>query len=126
MLRILHLSSLILVWILSTSFAGEEFGGLGVNVTQLYDPSTESKAGNLVVMNVLPGTDAQEKGIQKGDVIVEIDGQKIKGVEFSTLVVERLRGEIGTTSSLKIRRTGTDSLINLEVKRTRVSYPSKK
>jgi carboxyl-terminal processing protease len=92
----------------------EKFGGVGLKV--------ETKGGELVVLDVLAGTDAQAQGIQRGDVIIKIDKANTHGVEFAALI-GKLRGTIGSEVILEVKRAGTQKLLTFKVKRAEIVYP---
>ncbi|MEW6515353.1 MAG: PDZ domain-containing protein [candidate division FCPU426 bacterium] len=98
-----------LVFVLALSVAGfaaqqEKFGGLGLAVAQLYTPETPDHQGPIVVLNVLPGTPAKAAGIEPGDVITHVDGDPVEGKEFRTIVLNMLRGEVGSSARLTVKR----------------------
>lgn len=106
--------------------ATEEFGGLGLTIAQLYDQEARGHRGNVVVLNVHPGSPAEEKGIQKGDVILRIDGEALAGMKFERIVLKKMRGRTGSESELVIRRDGLEKPIAVRVTRTRITYPPEK
>ncbi|KAK2983358.1 hypothetical protein RJ640_010735 [Escallonia rubra] len=73
--------------------------GLFINV--------EPKTGHLVVMSCVDGSPAARAGIHEGDELVEIDGERLVGID-SEAAAQKLRGHVGTTVSVKIH-SGTDS-----------------
>jgi len=80
----------------------QEFGGVGMYVGT--DPETET----LMVLAPMPNTPAYEAGIQVGDLIVSIAGKKTAG-KSRTEAVKELRGPVGETVDLEVRR-GDDTL----------------
>jgi len=54
------------------------------------------------VMRVVPNTPAEEAGIRKGDVIVQIDGEAVTEPEELQNLVEN--SQIGQILQLKVRR----------------------
>lgn len=101
------------------SFA-EHFGGTGLIVAQLFDSETSTKAGETVVLGVL----TKSNEIKPGDVIVEIDGKATKGVDF-VAIVNSLRGKVGSTVKLKVKRTGIDELLIFHIIREEFTAPTK-
>lgn len=65
------------------------------------------KDGALVVIAPIEDTPAFRAGIESGDRIVEIDGEKTSGMDLRG-AVRRLRGEKGTEVALTIARAGED------------------
>ena len=89
----------------------------GINI----DDAT-ARMNNIVkgvyVMQVLQGTPAQEAGIQRGDIIVQIDGKDITTMEELNEIKNAKK--IGDTITLKINRAGKE----IEVKVTLASNES--
>ena len=101
------------------SIAEEKFGGVGLSVSQLFDPASKTKAGELVVLDVLSGTDAQTKGILRGDIITKIDKISTNDADFRTLI-SKLRGSIGSEVVLEIKRAGTQKTLTFKIKRSEI------
>jgi carboxyl-terminal processing protease len=97
-----------------TTGAEERFGGVGLRI--------EAGDGGLVVLDVMDGTDAQAKGVQRGDVIIKINQAATQGVDFGTLV-GRLRGPVDSEVTLEIRRVGAPQPIIFRLKRAEIVYP---
>jgi len=93
------------------------FTGIGVNL-YYEDPS-----GFPRVAYLLRGGNAGNAGVQRGDLVLEIDGHdlKDKGWEY---VSSRLRGRPGTAVALKLRREGVPEAIALSVARIAIDNPS--
>ncbi|KAK9289565.1 hypothetical protein L1049_007721 [Liquidambar formosana] len=83
--------------------------GLFINV----EPST----GHLVVMSCIEGSPAARAGIHEGDELIEINGERLDGVNSET-AAQKLRGRAGTTVTVKLHNGkdwGSDSSLR-EVK----------
>jgi carboxyl-terminal processing protease len=96
----------------------DKYIGIGVYIT--------SVGGQLVITDVFPNSPAETGGVQKGDVILEVDGISTKGMTVAGLT-EKVRGEIGTQLTLTVRHptAAEPTLIHLtraEVKRPSVSF----
>ncbi|XOF32776.1 MAG: S41 family peptidase [Candidatus Electrothrix sp. YB6] len=105
----------------------DTFGGLGLRVSQIYDPDTEDHLGPLVVLEVIDGTPASKSGIQRGDIITHIDGEPTQGKTFKYLILEKLRGEIGSAADIAIERAGVQTPLNFSLTRIEiVSSPEQK
>lgn len=74
--------------------------GLFINV----EPTT----GHLVVVSCVEDSPAARAGIHEGDELVEINGQKLDGIDSETAAL-MLRGRAGTTVKVKVH-SGKDSL----------------
>ncbi|CAL5430835.1 unnamed protein product [Camellia sinensis] len=67
--------------------------GLFINV--------EPKSGHLVVMSCVDGSPAARAGIHEGDELVEINGEKLDGIDSET-AAQKLRGRVGTSVTVKL------------------------
>lgn len=106
----------------SVQAAEEKFGGLGLRVSQIYDPDTEDHLGPLVVLDLIDETPASKSGIRRGDIITHIDGEPTKGKTFKYLIVEKLRGTIGSKTDISIERA--DEKAPLDFGLTRIEIHS--
>jgi carboxyl-terminal processing protease len=89
--------------------------GLGITI-QVVD-------GDISVVQLFEGSPAYRKGIRRGDVIAEIEGQPTKGWT-SDQAVGKLRGPKGTSVNIGIRRRGLESIVPLAVERDEISIPT--
>ncbi|XP_068638437.1 carboxyl-terminal-processing peptidase 3, chloroplastic [Aristolochia californica] len=69
--------------------------------------SVEPRLGHLVVLSCIEGSPAARAGIHEGDELIEIDGERLDGVD-SESAAQRLRGLAGTTVTVKIQCVGHD------------------
>ena len=76
-----------------------EYGGLGLEVT--------SEDGVVKVISPMDDTPAAKAGIQSGDYITAIDGQSVLGLPLDQ-AVKQMRGDVGQTITLSIRREKKD------------------
>jgi S1-C subfamily serine protease len=75
------------------------------------NPGTPTEGA--VVAEVASGSPAEQAGIQKGDIVVAVDGRSIRGAS-------QLRNSVGLTPvghriELTIARNGTESKVSVEV-----------
>lgn len=108
---------------IQSAYANEEFGGLGMMVAQLYDEEIENGRGEVVVLGVLAKSPAAKAGIKAGDTITHIDGEAVSGKTFDEIVTAELRGPIGTSSRLTIKRPLKDRPLLFVLKRVRITSP---
>lgn len=66
------------------------------------------KDGNTIVLSPIKDSPAEKAGIKTEDIIVEVDGENVLGVD-STLIANKIKGTAGTTVHLKMAR-GTEYL----------------
>ncbi len=65
------------------------------------------------------GSPAEKAGLQRGDRIVEVDGQSVNGMTVDQ-VVAAIRGKEGTSVALKVHREGTASDLSFSITRAKV------
>ncbi len=82
-----------------------------------------SQISNSVIEEPYEGMPAAEAGLRKGDVILSIDGESMKGKD-NAYVSEHLRGDAGTTFELKIRRPSTGKEMRFKIKRRSIQMPA--
>ena len=68
-------------------------------------------AGRAVVQEVMPGSPAQEAGLQRGDVIWKINGREVKNVPETG---NAIRLNLGETVTMRVKRQ--DEFLNLPVR----------
>jgi carboxyl-terminal processing protease len=90
--------------------------GIGISI---------SKVGNdVVVVSLFEGSPAYRSGIRRGDVIARVGSEDAKPTWTTQDVVDRVKGDKGTTVQVGIRRPGVDELIQLTVERDEIRIPS--
>ena len=94
--------------------------GVGLTVTTLFNPGETGNRGGLVVLDVWEGTPAAAAGVQKGDVVVAIDGVQVAGKDATQVFAEALHGPAGGKVHLTLVRPA-DGLRRLEVDLARVA-----
>ncbi|KAJ4829706.1 Carboxyl-terminal-processing peptidase 3, chloroplastic [Turnera subulata] len=67
----------------------------------------EPRTGHLVVMSCVEGSPAARAGILEGDELIEINGERLDGVDSET-AAQKLRGRAGTSVTVKLH-SGKDS-----------------
>ncbi len=75
-----------------------EYTGIGVSVSV-------NAAGYAEILNVFPGSPAEEVGILPGDVIVAVEGEDFALIGYQN-AVDRIRGAAGTSVGLTLERDG--------------------
>lgn len=90
---------------------------VGIGVLLQEDSSGDYAA----VVQVYPDSPAESAGLQPGDLILEVDGSLVRGMELEE-VSDALIGEKGTAVSLVYRRNGSDS--TAEITRRQYSQSS--
>ena len=92
-----------------------EFGGLGIEVGM--------EAGVVKVVAPIDGTPASKAGVRAGDYIVKIDGEQVQGKSLME-AVKLMRGPVGSTIDLTIRRKGVKKAISKTIKREIIEIKS--
>ncbi|RME49975.1 MAG: S41 family peptidase [Caldilineae bacterium] len=75
--------------------------------------------GRLVIAEPFPGRPAAEAGLLRGDVVLEVDGQPLRGLSLYESVA-LIRGPAGSTVVLTILREGEPEPFKVEVVRARI------
>ena len=91
------------------------FGGLGIEVTQ--------EDGFVKVVAPIADTPAARAGVKAGDYIVKIDGEQVQGKSLME-AVKLMRGPVGSTIDLTIRRKGIKKAISKTIKREVIQVQS--
>lgn len=99
---------------MKTSTKGS-FGGLGIEVGV--------RDGQITVLRVIDGTPAHKVGMKGGDRIVQIDEESTVTMGLSE-AVDRLRGAVGTSVTVHVRREGLDKPKRLAVTRDVITLDS--
>ena len=94
-----------------------EFGGLGIEVSM--------ESGVVKVISQIDDTPASRAGIKAGDYIVKIDNTQVQGKSLSE-AVELMRGPVGTSIELTIRRRGEKKALNFIIVREIIEIQSVK
>lgn len=82
-----------------------------------------SQISNSVIEEPYEGMPAAEVGLRKGDVILSIDGESMKGKD-NAYVSDHLRGDAGTTFELRIRRPSTGKEMRFKITRRSIQMPA--
>ncbi|MEC7907341.1 MAG: S41 family peptidase [Verrucomicrobiota bacterium] len=84
----------------------QEFGGIGVQV--------EMRDEYVTVVAPLEGTPGERAGLLRGDRIVEVDGESLKGLGFMESVA-KLKGRPGTKVAISVVREAETDRLKLEI-----------
>ena len=91
------------------------FSGIGLNVSEVKE--------GLRVSSVIPGTPAQDAGLQEGDLIVAVEGESIAGVP-ADVSTARIKGPPGTEVELRVEPADGGQANELTVERADVRVPA--
>ena len=92
-----------------------EFGGLGIEVSM--------EAGVVKVISPIDDTPASKAGIKAGDYIVKINDVQVQGKTLME-AVKLMRGPVGSSIDLTIRRRGEKKIINKTIIRKMIQVKS--
>ncbi len=99
-----------------TNQTSGEVSGVGIRIA--IDPRTQ----DLIIIDTIKKSPAQEKGLQRGDRIVRIDGKPTALMNLEE-ASEALKGELGTDVSLEISRRGQSAFL-VSITRSQIEVPS--
>ena len=94
-----------------------EFGGLGIEVSM--------ESGVVKVISPIDDTPASRAGIKAGDYIVKIEDTQVQGKSLSE-AVDLMRGPVGSTIELTVRRRGIKKALTFSIKREIIKIQSVK
>ncbi len=92
-----------------------EFGGLGIEISM--------EAGVVKVIAPISDTPAEKAGIKAGDYIVRINGEQVQGKTLME-AVKLMRGPVGSSIELTIRRKGVKKSLSFQVQRQIIEVKS--
>lgn len=87
--------------------------GIGVHIMSI--------SGKVTVYGVIENTPAQKAGLLADDVILEVDGKSVSGMDISK-VADIVRGKVGTYVTIKIKR-GKTTLVK-RIRREKIEIKS--
>lgn len=94
-----------------------EFGGLGIEVTM--------ENGFVKVVSPIDDTPAFKAGILASDYITHIDDVAVMGLTLND-AVDKMRGKVGTSVKITVRREGVDAPLDFTLKRDVIRIKSVK
>ena len=86
------------------------FGGIGAYIS--YDEESDY----CIIAGTTEGSPADKAGLREGDYIVKVDEIEAKGMDSSEIVTY-VRGEVGTTVHLTLKRKDEEELIEVDIVR---------
>ena len=109
-------------------YTPEEYEDLQISTTGTYygiGAGLQQKVDTMqvTVSKVYSGTPSEEVGLKENDIILYVDDIDATSMEL-TLLVQKIRGEEGTTVHLQVYRPSTGETLDFDVPRRNVSLPS--
>jgi len=92
-----------------------EYEGIGAWV--------DSETEYLTIISTMPGSPAEEAGLQAGDEVIGVNGEDVTALDAS-LVIRQVLGPAGTPVILTIRREGLAEPFDVEIFRAKIDLPS--
>jgi len=93
-----------------------KYSGIGITIAKV--------GADVVVTALFEGSPAYRSGIRRGDIIAKVNTEDAKPSWTTQDVVDRVKGDKGTTVDIGVRRPGLDDLIFLTVARDEIRIPS--
>lgn len=112
----------------SVYYTADEYKELQISTTGTYYGigaalKQDADSKKVTISKIYSGTPSEEAGLKKGDEIVSVDGIESTSEELTDLV-NKIRGEEGTTVHLEIRRDDSEDTFTVDVERKNVQLPS--
>jgi carboxyl-terminal processing protease len=93
-----------------------KYGGIGSIITW------NDQLKRSVISEPYEGMPAAEVGLKVGDILMELDGEDLLGKD-NQQVSEMLRGDAGTSFTLKVQRPGEKNLLTFNIVRKYIELP---
>ncbi|KMO48421.1 peptidase S41 [Lacticaseibacillus rhamnosus] len=87
------------------------FGGIGATIQQDHN--------SLSIASILPGTPAKKAGMKVGDVLLKVNGKDVSK-KTVTQAVAKIRGKIGTTVAVTVKRGSKQATFSMKRKKITV------
>ncbi|SNR52043.1 S41 family peptidase [Hymenobacter mucosus] len=101
----------------ASAFLQSDFDGVGVEFNLFHDTVT--------VVSPLSGGPADQAGLQPGDRILAVNGERVSGMHNTTeQVFNKLRGPRGSAVLVRLLRRGLTQPLNVQMTRNRISNSS--
>ena len=91
-----------------------EYGGVGASIETRNDRTT--------IVNLLEGEPAAEAGLRLGDVLTEVDGRALSGLD-NDQIGDLLQGATGTEVTVSVERPGFADPMSFTLERRKVKVP---
>lgn len=93
------------------------FAGVGIYIQQ--DPKTK----DIIISSTILGAPAQKAGLKRGDIIIEVNGKNVVGMDFSA-VQPLIEGPAGSTVAITVRRPATRQIVTFQITRAQIQVPN--
>ena len=124
MMRFLFLTLVLILFPVLSVADEKEFGSIGAQVVP-------TSSGEVVVLQLVSNAPADTAGLRPGDLIVEIDGVALRGLDFKTVTREHLWGFVGEPVNVVWLRPGEagrkeSKLVRVKIDRESLRHPDVK
>lgn len=96
--------------------SGKYFEGIGAELGY--------SEGSIIVVSPIDGSPAKAAGIRPGDYILSIDDYEVKNGDNVYEIVDKIRGEAGSTVKLTVLHKGELEPVKIEITRGEITVPS--
>ncbi|HEY1352825.1 MAG TPA: S41 family peptidase [Ktedonobacteraceae bacterium] len=93
------------------------FAGVGIYIQQ------NTKTRDITISSTIPGAPAQKAGLQRGDIIIEVNGKNVVGLDLSA-VQPLIEGPAGTTVAITVRRPASNRVLTFQITRAQIQVPN--
>jgi len=76
-----------------------------------------TERGEVVVLAVLRDSPSDRAGLKPGDLIIQVDGQRLLGTDFQAVTTHLLRGKVGSSVELTYQRPGVHGAFTMTLER---------
>jgi carboxyl-terminal processing protease len=109
-------------------YTAEEYEDLKISTTGTYygigaGLQQDADTMQVTVTKIYTGTPSEDAGLKENDIILYVDDIEATSMELS-LLVQKIRGEEGTTVHLQVYRPSTAETLEFDVERKNVVLPS--
>jgi carboxyl-terminal processing protease len=94
------------------------YAGIGVYIQQ------DAKTKDISILSTIDGAPAQKAGLKAGDVLIEVNGKNIVGMDFTSQVQPMIEGQAGTNVSITVRRPSTGQVLTFNITREQIQVPN--
>lgn len=104
----------------------DQFNQANMSISGEYDGIgawVDASGDYLTIISPMPGSPAEQAGLQPGDKVIAIDGEDMTGIP-GDLVIRRVLGPAGSTVQLTIVREGESKPLDFEIIRAHIVVPS--
>ncbi len=112
----------------STYYTAEEYKALTESSSGVYcgigaSVSQDAKTGIITIIKPFKDGPAFKAGMLPGDILYKVNGKEVTGEDL-TQVVAKLKGEVGTSVKVTVKRESKDEPITYTITRKKIEVPT--